>query len=472
MSEPRIFQAMTFSIEASADGLTATLRAPAEAEVSAGDVISKLKEIGITHFDDGQLIENLGSRKGDALNLVVAQGVTPVHEHVGRFSFRVPFADVETGRVAKVASGQLIATVGPNVPGVDGRDIFGTTIPHQKADNPHVGGGVCFAKGALTATVSGNVQNVAGVVSVHPLLESRDGELATAETTFDGDVVIKAGLRDGRSIQATGCAIVNGPIEAATFRVDGWLHVKGGVVGRDKGSGYVGGDLVCRFASAARLTVRGDICVQNEIANSRVACTGRLTITNGSISGGTVTANAGITCHTLGSPAGTPTIIEVGMDQTLKTLFAEAKIEMDNNAKRATGIRERIVPLMERLKLLTPSQREKATELLYEADELDAAIIAKRKSLVEPCRISAERAKAEIVVIGTVHPGVILRMPGARAAVSAALQGPLRIIPRKVGNLFEIVIEQDGVTTALPTAVIVEQFKPVIERVITDRKAA
>ncbi len=64
MSEARVFQALTCCIEVSADALTATLRAPADVEVLAANVIAQLKEIGIVQFDDGQLIEALEARKG------------------------------------------------------------------------------------------------------------------------------------------------------------------------------------------------------------------------------------------------------------------------------------------------------------------------------------------------------------------------------------------------------------------------
>ncbi len=77
------------------------------------------------------------------------------------------------------------------------------------------------------------------------------------------------------------------------------------------------------------------------------------------------------------------TIVEVGTDQTLRAMLMDFKTELDANRKRIAQVREKIAPLMQCLKRLTPQQKEKATELLYEADELEVQTEQKLLSLTE-----------------------------------------------------------------------------------------
>jgi uncharacterized protein (DUF342 family) len=456
MEVPQIFEGERFLIEVAANGLTATLNITAGAEVSTAAVIAKLKAIGIFSFDDGELIQALEARESAGVDLayVVARGTPPVESRPGKVDFRVPLANAEQGLFAKVVDGQVIANVGAPLPGTDGHDVFGVPIGCTSHETLRAGPGTSLVKGYINATVAGNAAIDDGSVCVHPLFEvSGNDELLRRPLNFNGDVAIKSSLPEGRNLRIAGCLIVGGTIEAADFNVGGWMHVKGGIVGREKKTGFVGGDLWCRFASRAHLSVRGDVHVQNELLNSYLACTGRLTLSRGPISGGFVIANGGIECQILGNSAGVPTVIEAGTDYTLRTMVGEAKAEMEANRLRAAQIREKIAPLMARLKTLTPQQKEKATELLYEADQLDDAVKQKRSNLMNPCRISTERSKSEIIVVETIYPGVTIRFPGIETMIATCLKGPFKIYPRKSAAGTQVILEErEGTLCLLPSS--------------------
>jgi len=474
MSEMRTMDGGTFRIEVSPDGMTATLCADAGAEVSAGVVIAKLKAIGVAGFDDGELIEAVEKNKGAAISLVVARGTAVVDERPGRVDFRVPVADEQNGLVAKVAARQSIAVVGPVAAGSDGRDVFGKVVAHQKAPPFQIGSGVSLVKGTLVAVVAGNARSTKGVIGVHPLMEIYgDAENSPASVNFQGDVAVKGSLRDGRSLTTSGWLVVGGAIEAATFNVGHGAFVKGGVVGREKGTGTVEGDVWCRFTSGARLSVGGDVHVQSEVAHSRIACGGRLIVTRGPICGGEITANGGVECQILGNPAEAVTTVEAGMDQSLRLMLIQSKPESEANHKRITEIREKIAPLMQHVKNLTAQQKERATELLYEADELEEATQKKLLGLSDRCREIVGRSHAEIVVNEMVYPGVIVHFPGVEAKIESAFPGPLRIFPRRCGTVVKVVMQDaGGAVCPLPSAAVADHFSPFIERLMQSQKAA
>jgi uncharacterized protein (DUF342 family) len=329
-------------------------------------------------------------------------------------------------------------------------------------------------KGSLTATIAGNARLSGGAISVHPLMEIYgDDESAKPQVDFAGDVAIKGLLRDGRTLHTGGCLVVGGVIEAANFKVEEWAHIKGGVVAREKGTGMVGGDLWCRFASGARLCVGGDVFIQSEIAHSKIACGGRLTITGGPIIGGEVAANGGINCKALGNSAGTKTIVEAGTDETLRNCIRESKTQSELERKRIKDICEKIAPLMKNLKALTAAQKERCTELLYEADEMESDINKRMIEMTARCKITAAKSKAEILVTETVYPGVIIRLPGVESVIETAITGPVRIYLQTVGHEPRIAIQdKDGAAFVLPSALLVDHFRMFVERLAHPSKAA
>jgi uncharacterized protein (DUF342 family) len=465
----------SFKIEAAADGMTATLCADPGAEVSAAAVIAKLKEAGIRNFDDGELIELLQNRKrGEALSAVVARGKAPVDARAGACEYAVPMSDSQTGIIGRVVEGTVFGTVTQGAAGADGMDVFGKAVPHHAAPAIQAGEGVLLIKGKLKATRSGSVRERNGLVSVCGFLEIyADDESLQAPLVFDGDVSIRKTLPEGRTLQIDGCLSVGAAIDAGTFQVTQWVHAKGGVVGRDKGVGTVGGDLWCRFISGARVSVGGDIHLHTEITRSTVSCTGTLHMPRGAIVGGKVSANGGVDCAVLGNADALPTVVEAGTDQNLRQKLVKAKSEMDAGKKRVAAIRSSVAPLMEKLKSLTPQQKEKATELLCEADELEESIGKALTGLAGPCEAALKKSRAEILVADMVFPGVMICFPGVQVLIDRPITGPVKIHPQGSGRNSQIVMERpDGKTEDLKCTLVADHFTPCIVRIVTDSQSA
>jgi uncharacterized protein (DUF342 family) len=441
-----------FKIEVSEDRLTATVVIAAGASVSAAQIIPALREMKLAAFDDGAIIEALEARKAEAISIVAAKGKPAVDEQPRRIEYRVPVADEINCTIAKLEAGKVVATLSASVPGTDGVDVFGLPIAHKKGEMCTIGRNLSLAKDEITATAGGNFRLCKNTLSVEPLLELRD-DRNPAPVQFDGDVLVKGSLGEGRILEISGSLTVGGAIEAVQLKTGGAVNVKGGVIGKTKGHYLIGGDLRCRFISGGLLVASSNVYVQSEVIHSHIVCSGRLTVSRGAISGGDIAAIGGISCSVLGHPNGAPTVVEAGSGRAFRTHAASIAKQIEANRKRIEDVRAKIEPLMRRPKLLNAQQKERATELLYEAGELEERTIQMAKDLEDQrSRVSADECP-EILVSDVAHPGVTVRLGITQTVISMALKGPFKLATRKLAAITEIVLidQTDQSVTALPS---------------------
>ncbi len=265
------------------------------------------------------------------------------------------------------------------------------------------------------------------------------GDLGTG-LKHTGPVRIAGSVCAGVTLEIDGALTVSGTIESATVSVTGALDAAGGIVGRGKGRYVTGGHLTSRSIIAATIESKDDVRATVEIANSRIIAGGSLNCESGHIYGGHVTANGGVVCATLGSPGASETIIEVGIDEELRRLGEKHAAEIDANQKRIQKVRSQVEPLMAQQRALTAKQKESATELLYEAGELEEKTLALIKELRGRVGASYARGKAEVVINSMLHPGVVLRFPSFEVKVERAIKGPIKFVKDGKGSAARVVL--------------------------------
>jgi uncharacterized protein (DUF342 family) len=441
MAEASPNQSAGFQLVVSPDRTTVTLAVSARAEVTAAAVIAALGEMKVVGFDRAAVEDGIRRSRGEASSTIVVKGTAAVEARPARIEFRVPVAQGTSFMISKVEAGEVIGTILPPTAGVDGRDVFGRPIAPTSNSKPVVvGRNLNTVKNQIIAGSRGNLRLKGEVLSIEPLLEIRGDDGNGAPVNFDGDAAVKGSLTSGHTLRISGSLTVGGAIEAVKLKTGGSLDVKGGIVDQHKGSCTVGGDLRCRFISGATINASGDVQVQSEIVHSRVTCTGRLTVARGPILGGVVAANGGIECQSLGHSNGTPTIVEAGNSITCQSVFAAGHAQIEANQKHVRDVRAKIKPLLHEMKNLTPQQRERATELLFEADELEADTERMATQIHEQAGVLHEKELAEVVVAEVAHPGVTVRFPGIETVLSCQFKGPLKLVPRKSGGVAEIVL--------------------------------
>jgi uncharacterized protein (DUF342 family) len=255
---------------------------------------------------------------------------------------------------------------------------------------------------------------------------------ATGNVDAPGDLRVGGSVADSFEVRAGGSATVNGVVEAACVQAGEDLVVAGGIAGKQRARCTAERHVRARYVRQAEVRAGGDVTADVEVAHSNVLCSGAVTVT-GPIVGGRVTAGGSVTCRSAGNPSGVPTVIELGADELFKHLGAEPLAAIRQHRAKIAHVRNTVAPLLRNPKALTAEQKERATELLFEADTLEDQCRAALTSLAT--RYSRARAVSRpTLTAGVLHAGLVIRIDGMEATVPAAIQGPVEVTGRQVAD--------------------------------------
>jgi uncharacterized protein (DUF342 family) len=332
----------------------------------------------------------------------------------------------------------------PARPGTRGHDVFGKEIAFRqsRATEPRLGENVRLdaATGIITAACDGSLQFEPSSIDVSNLLHvKRNVDFATGNIEFSGDVLVAGGVADLFEVSAKNVTI-RGAVEAATVRASRNLFVAGGIIAKEKGICHAGTALSARFISNAHVTCGGNVTVLSEVNNSQVTCTGRLEVREGAVLSGHVIANGGVCAKSLGSSSEARTIVEVGLEPAILHEAEPRLHELETRKQNIEHARMLVAPLMGHPRDLTRAQREKATELLYLANQHEAKLKHALGDLLVRWQRVQEMRRLEIEVLDRVYPGVVLRFPGLQATVQTLIHGPAKIVLRQVKGDWRIFV--------------------------------
>jgi uncharacterized protein (DUF342 family) len=401
------------------------------------EVLKRLKLIGVRPTDEVEAQARAACDPAtrtfvDNQTVLIARGVDPVHDQPARFEPARAGGPAQAPVVC--AAGDPVARLIPQVIGHDGVDLLGGVVKRHVvplADLPPLDPSVKLdADGtSVVAAIDGLVSlDPAGLPRVQPVrLVEGNVDPTTGSIQSDGAVVVRGSVRDTVRLAAEGQIYVGGAIEAADVIAGGDLTVAGGVVCRDKGRVLARARVSAKFVVNTHLDATGDVNVHSEIASSHVKCGGRVAVAAGPILASVVQAIGGAECQELGASSHVKTVLAIGVDPDFIAKVRATMPVIDANRKRIAKVRETVEPLLRHQKSLTSAQKEKATELLYDADSLQHETDKLQSALVDEYRAIEARAKLEVVVHGTVFPGVTIRFPGVETTVRLQMKGPVRI---------------------------------------------
>lgn len=402
---------------------------------------------------------------------LVAEGRPAVNAEDGRFEWtpelkaRLETTD-EHGRIdyfslnaiVTVDAGTVIGRVVPPTEGQSSIDVHGEERPPRRPTGLpfKLGPGVRADSAdpqAVVAELAGRVLLKRGKVTVCEVLEIHgDVDFNSGSVDACVDVSVRGTVRSNFYVRTTKSLSVDRVIEAADVQVEGGVTVRGGVFGQD-GAGRIlaGGDVTAMLLNEVRVVSGGSIRVVKEILNSRVRCMGKLIAEHGTIIGGEVYAREGVAVRVLGSEASVSTPIATGID--VNTLRRVRKLEkrVRDAQKSADQMRQAVQPLVANLKRLSPTQRERATELLSKADEMELQVedlAAEAKRMLEE---GTPENRAFIMANDAIHAGVQLAIDARIYRVPKLIHGPVKIELRKVEDATEMVAvnQRTGSVTVL-----------------------
>jgi uncharacterized protein (DUF342 family) len=334
----------------------------------------------------------------------------------------------------------------PPVDGANGVDVHGADVRPRKPRGLRIelGNGLTTAPAdpqEIVTTVAGRVVLNHHKLRVEEVLQvPGDVDFDTGNIESTVNIEIRGAVRANFRVHTTKSLVAGGTIEAAQVEADGDVTCLKGLVG-NQGKGLVraGGIVTARFINEANVTATGGIRVARSMVGAQVHTDGDLLIENGAVLGGNTYARQGITARTLGSDACVRTAVAVGIHPRQALQLREIDERIKEWQKLTDQIRARVQPLLAQLKRLTPAQRERATELLSKADELELQIgdaQTQRQALLDQM---ATPEPPRVIVNREIYPGVRIAI-GLREVVFDKLNhGPLVIEERKVSGATEIV---------------------------------
>jgi uncharacterized protein (DUF342 family) len=454
----------TFQIVVSDDHMEASFHAlRACRELTPKIVLDALTAAKVTTTPEVQAeVDKLCKREtppGAKEVIVLARGIAPVHATPPRVQPAIVARAEGEGRdrtsIPTAKEGEVVGTLIPGSPGKEGTDVTGKPVPFRAAsDELPLGQNVRLdADGtSIIAVRPGLVQEKRGRIGVETTMEVPGNlDYSVGNVNFAGSILVRGNVADLFKVVASEDIYVGGAIEAADLNAGHNLEVHGGICCRDKGNITAGNGVRAKYISNTTVEAGGDITVQSEISNSRVICKGHLAVSNGPIYASHVSAAAGVTAVFLGSLAHAKTLIECGIDTALRRRAAEKLPEIQASLKRVAKVREVVEPLLAHQKNLTAAQKEKATEMLYDAKQVQEEAHETMKGIATEHQVYVTAStNAEVLVTGVIHPGVTIRFPGMETTIRMPIKGPVRIACRTVRGSRAIVAIDEATKVAHP----------------------
>jgi hypothetical protein len=427
----------TIQVEIADQEMTAymivTRPGPGGPEMTASEIASYLSSAGVVYGIREEVIRRFEDYPRYNETILVAEGRKAVNGENGRivYNFNVDHSEVhlqekggqvdfkELNLVENVEAGQILARRIPAEPGEEGCTVTGRNLPAKpgKPVEIDVGKNVTLSEDGqiATAVINGQVLLIAGKINVEPVYTvGGDVNLHTGNILFLGTVVIKGSVLDGFSVKAAGNIEVLGSVGKCVMDAEGDIIIHQGIMGKNQGQVNAGLNVFAKFIEHARVKAEQNVIVSDGIihslvdANRRILCQGR----RASIVGGRLRAAEEINAKSLGSVAGTETILEVGYDPNSKERLAEIS-GIKTDLEKQIGDTELNIHTIDNLRKLQKNIAVEKLQNLKELTEKRAQMLTRLNQIDQELaaihnHLATLKAKGKISASDRVYPGVKL----------------------------------------------------------------
>ncbi len=418
-----------------------TIRAPGKGgtDIDFDNIINFLKNNNIIHGMDEDRIRKFENYPVYETTILIAEGTKPVNgndatiiynfntnrsaiklkEKNGKVDFK------EQNLIKNVVEGQALARKVPLEEGKSGRTVTGRLLPAKDGKDIvfEVGKNVKLSDDGKTAIaeINGQVMTLAGKLTVEPIyVVPGDVNLKTGgNVTFLGTVIVKGSVADGFKVKAAGNIEVLGNVGKAEMDAEGDIIVHQGINGKNGGFVRAGKGVWAKFlenasVEAGEIVLASDGIINCKVeANKKIICQGK----RATIVGGVLRAAEEIHAKTLGSVAGSETVLEVGYDPKSKKRLVELNEAMEALIKELDEIQLNINTIQNLVKLKKKISDEKKT-YLNQLLEKQSEIEKQKDVLIEETEeieayLSSLSVKGHISSSFKVFPGVKIHIKDA-----------------------------------------------------------
>ena len=386
-------------------------------------------------FARGEESRRGGSREIEFL-VHVATGADVAIRDDGRADYR------NTDKITVIKAGTEFARIHlPKDEPEPGWDVTGRQLPAPKTSDLEltIGENVQQHENdddtiTLTAAKSGELVYEKNSIDIRPIHRVQgDVDLHSGNIKFPGSVEVTGSVHSGFVVMATGDVKIGEGVDAALVSGDGDISVAQGVRGGGKAVLRTKGSITAAFAEQAVLLSVADIEIKNSIMQCKVKCNGRLTVKNdkGSIVGGEIKVRNGLEVHNLGSNRGIKTQVTFGQDYLIADQIEREEKEIESTKQRITEVdldmkRSEKVSNRESLQTL----RDQKRNLMRVLEKRSLRLFTLRERF-------EEHFPSEIVVTGTLFPGVTFESHGRTMEVTAERKAVAISFEPEQGRLIE-----------------------------------
>lgn len=432
----------------SPDNMVVTVRmyAPYEgaAPMSKAEFMREFSSRGICYGLDQAGIDAFLANRQYCTSFEAAHGTPPRHGHDATIEYffntdpRVKPTLLEDGSVDffhlntinHCQKGDLLARLYPADYGEAGTNVKGEKIRPRDVRNTqlHYGHNIEISadKTEIRSMVNGHVTYADGKVFVSNVLEVANVDNAVGNIDYDGSVTVTGNVCENFEVKAKGSVEVRGVVEGARIEAGDNIIIVRGMNGMHKGELISGGNVISKFIENAKVTAKGyveseSILHSEVVAGTEVKVTGK----KGFIAGGRTCATSLIEVKNLGSSMGADTVVEVGMDTTLKrTIQGLQKEIVDLN--KSLG---QIQPVLDGAKQKLANGIKMTTDQLMQIQKL-AKLGKEQRDRLDYCTAELEKyqvatdqgTEGTIIVTGEVYPGTKICIGECSMVVKGAMK--------------------------------------------------
>lgn len=430
-SDCKFFEGEYVRVFISPDNMTVTIRLIPPflggQRMPKNEFLRELTSRGIKHGIDDSVVTDLIANVKYCTDYVVANGTPAVQGEDAFIEYffntnpkvrptlnedgSVDFFNLNT--INHCTKGDLLAKLTPAVLGKAGVNVKGEIIRPRdvRQANLKYGRNITLSedKTEIYSEVNGHVSLIENKVFVSNVLEVENVDNSVGNIDYEGSVKVNGNVCENFTVKAKGSIEVRGVVEGAYLESGENIIIVRGMNGMHKGTLKAEGNIISKFLENST-AIAGGYVETESIIHSTVSAGTDIHVTGkkGLISGGRVTASLSVNVKNLGSDMGADTVVEVGIDASVKQRVAELQKEIVNINKQQATIGPVLIGAKQKLQAgqkMAPDQIAQIQKLAVLNSKNTARLEECMKELSEYQEVMDADSNGQVVVTGTVFPG-------------------------------------------------------------------
>lgn len=326
---------------------------------------------------------------------------------------RVDFYDLNIIQV--VETGMTLVERIPPTEGINGINVLGAEFKGKPGKDVRLPVGantqIIENNTKLISTKKGHISFANDKVNIYPTYEvNGDVDFNTGNIDFPGNVIIRGDVKNTFSVKAGGDVEIYGNL-AGTVIAGGNLNIRKGII---QGKAEVMGNIYVRYIENGTAISKENIIVSEAIMHSTVKTQKKLSVggKKGLIVGGYISAKEEISAKNIGSPMGTNTHLEVGINPELvdeyKILCTRLK-HLQENIEKSQRLIDSFQKMQEKGMLSADKNALylKVWETQYQTEKEIDDLLNKKNELETKFE---EIGDVSIKVMNTIYSGVVINI--------------------------------------------------------------